>query len=111
MRIVKNIVMLPIEAVILMIIFRTMLPALSRVGFSAPGKVNLNYTKKHIVLLAVLFVIGVVSVTGYIIYDYNNKSFSASYTAKERLIKNTQMNEWVTEENPRAEGGGNGHHY
>lgn len=99
-RIVKNIVMLPIEAVILMIIFRTMLPALSRVGFSAPGKVNLNYTKKHIVLLAVLFVIGVVSVTGYIIYDYNNKSFSASYTAKERLIKNTQMNEWVTEENP-----------
>ena len=99
-RIVKNIVMLPIEAVILMIVFRALIPALSRVGFTAAGKVDLDYTKKHIILLAVLFVIGAGSVTGYIIYDYNNKSFSAGYTAKERLAKNLEMNEWVTEERP-----------
>ena len=99
-RIVKNIVMLPIEALILMIVFRTMIPALSRVGYNPPGKVQLNYTKRHIVLLAVLFVIGAASVTGYAIYDYNNKSFSASYTAGERLEKNKAMNAWVTEERP-----------
>ena len=102
-RIVKNIVMLPIEAVILMIVFRALIPALSRVGFTAAGKVDLDYTKKHIILLIVLFVIGAASVTGYLIYDYNNKSFSAGYTAKERLAKNLEMNAWVTEERPELE--------
>ena len=99
-RIVKNIVMLPIESVILIVVFRAMIPALSRVGFHVPGKFDLNYTKKHIILLVTLFVIGAAGVAGYLIYDYNNKSFSASYTAGERLQKNAQMNSWVTEERP-----------
>lgn len=103
-RIVKNIVMLPVEAVILMIVFRAMIPALSRVGYRAPGKVALDYTKKHIILLAVLFVTGAAAVTGYVIYDYNNKSFSASYTAEERLRRNTEMNEWIAEEAPYWKG-------
>ena len=96
-RIVKNIVMLPIEAILLMIVFRAIIPALSRIGFTPPGKVELNYTKKHIALLIVLFVVGVASLTGYLIYDYNNKSFSASYSAQERLQKNVEMNAWVAE--------------
>ena len=96
-RIVKNIVMLPIESLILMIVFRTLIPALMRVGYRLPGKMELDYTRKHIALLIALFVIGAASVTGYIIYDYNNKSFSASYTAAERLQKNLEMNAWVAE--------------
>lgn len=99
-RIVKNIVMLPIESLILMVVFRALIPALSRVGYNPAGKVELDYTKKHIALLITLFVIGAASVTGYIIYDYNTKSFSASYTAGERMAKNAQMNEWVTEARP-----------
>ena len=91
---------LVIEALILMIVFRAAIPALSRVGYNPPGKVQLNYTKRHIVLLAVLFAVGAASVTGYAIYDYNTKSFSASYTAGERLEKNKAMNAWVTEKRP-----------
>ena len=100
MRIVKNIVMLPVEAIILMVVFRAVIPALTSAGYRLPGKMELNYTKRHIILLAVLFVIGAASVTGYLIYDYNNKSFSADYTAAERLQKNTEMNAWVTKERP-----------
>ena len=99
-RIVKNIVMLPIEALILMVVFRTLIPALSRVGYNPPGKVQLDYTKRHIILLAVLFAVGAASVAGYVIYDYNTKSFSASYTAGERLEKNKAMNGWVAAERP-----------
>ena len=51
-------------------------------------------------MLAALLVIGAASVTGYLIYDYNSKSFSAAYTTQERLAKNMEMNEWVTEERP-----------
>ena len=54
-RIIKNIVMLPLESVILMIVFRAVMPALTNVGYRLPGKMELNYTKKHIILLIVLF--------------------------------------------------------
>lgn len=99
-RIVKNIVMLPVESIILMVVFRAVIPALTSAGYRLPGKMELSYTKRHIILLAVLFVIGAASVAGYLVYDYNNKSFSADYTAAERLHKNTEMNAWVTEERP-----------
>ena len=99
-RIVKNIVMLPVESIILMVVFRAVIPALTGTGYRLPGKMELNYTKRHIILLAILFVIGAASVTGYLIYDYNNKSFSADYSAAERLQKNTEMNAWITDERP-----------
>ena len=104
-RIVKNIVMLPLESVILMIFFRAIIPALTNAGYRLPGKMELDYTKKHIILLAVLFVIGASSIAGYLIYDYNNKSFSADYSAQERLTKNTEMNAWVTDERSELKAG------
>ena len=97
-RIVKNIVMLPLEAVILIFVFKAMIPAVSRSGFTPPGKVSLDYTKKHVAVIIALAVIGLASVGGYVVYDYNTKSFSADYSAAERLEKNTRMNEWVAEE-------------
>ena len=99
-RIVKNIVMLPIEAVILMLVFRAVLPALTRAGFTAAGRTELNYTKRHIILLACLFVAGAASVTGYAIYSYNTTSLSASYKAEERLARNRAIEEYVLENHP-----------
>ena len=99
-RIVKNIVMLPIEAVILMVIFRAVLPALSRVGFTVAGRTELNYTKRHIILLVCLFAVGAAAVTGYGIYSYNTTSLSASYKAEERLARNRAIEEYVLENHP-----------
>ncbi len=99
LRIVKNIVMLPFESLILIIVFRSVIPALKKAGYHVPGAVKLDFTRRHIVLLVALFVIGAASVAGYWIYDYNTKSFSASWSASERLERNTAMNQWVTEEN------------
>ena len=99
-RIVKNIVMLPIEAVILMVVFRAVLPALSRVGFTVAGRTELNYTKRHIILLACLFAVGVAAVTGYGIYSYNTTSLSASYSTEERLARNRAIEAYVLEKHP-----------
>ena len=101
-RIVKNIVMLPIEALILMVVFRTVIPALSRIGFVPPGRVQLNYTKRHIILLAVLFVTGAVSVAGYSVYSYNNTSLSASYKADERLARNRAIESYALKDHPEV---------
>lgn len=98
LRIVKNIVMLPFESILLIMLFRALMPPLSRLGWFASTGDRLKLTKKHIALLVALFVIGAAAVAGYIIYDYNTKSFSASYTPAERLARNTKMNDWVTEE-------------
>ena len=65
-----------------MIVFRTLIPAVARVGFNPPGKVELDYTKKHIMLLVTLLVIGAAAVTGYGIYSYNTTSLSGSYKYK-----------------------------
>lgn len=95
-RIVKNIVMLPFESLILIIVFRGIMPPLSRLGMFPSSGDRLKMTKRHIALLIALFLVGTAAVTGYVIYDYNNKSFSASYTAAERLSRNREMNAWIT---------------
>lgn len=98
LRIVKNVVMLPFESIILIVVFRALMPPLSRLGWFASTDDRLKLTKKHIALLVVLFLVGAAAVAGYLVYDYNTKSFSASYTPAERLALNTKMNEWVTDE-------------
>ncbi len=96
-RIVKNIAMLPIESVILIFFFRAAASPLVRLKYIRPGMIRIAFNRKHIALIAALLVIGVGSIAGYVIYDYNTKSFSASYTAAERLSRNREMNAWVAE--------------
>ncbi len=103
-RIVKNIVMLPLESVVLIVVFRGVMPAISK--FCSISGSNLELNRKHIALIAALVVIGIGSAAGYVVYDYNTKSFSASYSPAERLSRNMGMKVRVLEENPelRADG-------
>ena len=97
-RIAKNMVLFPVETVILAVIFRGLIPPFRKMGYLYTGVERLSLNKKHIALLVALFVIGASATAGYIIYDYNNKSFSASYSAAERLAKNKDMNAWAAQE-------------
>ena len=99
-RIVKNIVMLPLESIILVVVFKSLIPALSKLGYYPFAAEALVLKKRHIALIAALFLIGAGAVAGYVIYDYNTKSFSASYTNEERLTRNLGMKARVLEENP-----------
>lgn len=97
LRIVKNLVMLPIEAVVLTLFLKAVVPAVKPLGYVASTVDRLKMSKRHYALLAALFMAGVCATGGYMIYDYNNKSFSASYTREERLEKNTEMNAWAAQ--------------
>lgn len=94
-RIVKNMMLFPVEAVILAIVFRGLIPPFRKMGYLQASTEHLTFSKKHIVLLSSLFLLGASVTAGYAVYDYNTKSFSASYTAQERLQKNKDMNAWV----------------
>lgn len=93
-RILKNVFSFPIEAVAMTFFLRLMIPITNRAGLTyggADSKANLAFGKKQIALLAVLFVVGVSCVTGYLFYYYNTTSLSASYSTEERYAHNTDM--------------------
>lgn len=93
-RILKNTFMFPIEAVAMTFFLRLMIPITNRMGLTyggADSRENLNFGKKQLALLAVLFVVGILFVGAYLTYYYNTTSLSASYTSSERLEKNQQM--------------------
>ena len=99
-RIVKNIALFPIETVILVVIFRALIPPFQRLGYIHSGTKSLEFTKKNIILLICLFVIGVGAVAGYSIYSYNTTSLSASYSSEERLARNRAIEIYVMEKHP-----------
>ena len=103
-RIAKNLVMFPLEALVLAILFRGLIPPFQRLGYLFGDTKKLRFTRRHIAVLAALFLAGSLATAGYAVYDYNTKSFSASYSAQERLEKNKAMNAWVAEENPQLDG-------
>ena len=100
-RVLKNTFMFPIEAVAMTFFLRLMIPITNRAGLTyggADSKENLSFGKKQLILLAVLFVVGIASVTGYLFYYYNTTSLSASYSTEERYEHNTDMIGYVQED-------------
>lgn len=102
-RIVKNLCMFPLESVLLILFMRAVLPQSRRLKLVYSDVEKLRFTKRNIVLLVILFVIGTASVAGYMLYDYNTSSLSAGYTTEERLEKNLSMNEVVRQNNAQLE--------
>lgn len=67
LRIVKNLVMFPLESVLLTLVLNAFLPVLRRFGYVAGGE-KLKFTKKNIVLIAALTVLSVALVLFYVFY-------------------------------------------
>ena len=104
LRIVKNLALFPLESLVLMIIFRPMVPALRKMGFAVDASQSFEMTRKRIALIVVLTVISVASAGGGIWYIYNTTSLSASYTAEERLARNLALGEVEKENHPELAG-------
>lgn len=104
--ILKNLFMFPVESVVLTLFLSAMLPVTSRAGLTYGThdvREALRFTKKQILALVLLFVIGTVFVGGYLTYYYNSTSLSASYSDSERYEKNTAMVDVVKENVPAYE--------
>ena len=99
-RVVKNIALFPIETVILVVVFRALVPPFARLGYVRSDMKNLEFTKKHIILLICLFLIGLATVAGYLIYSYNTTSLSASYQPEQRITRNRAVEPYVLENHP-----------
>jgi hypothetical protein len=69
-------------------------------GYLVSGTDHLDFTRKHVILLIVLFLAGAAGSFGYGVYSYNTTSLSKDYTAEQRLARNRAIEEYVIEKHP-----------
>ena len=67
LRIVKNLVMFPIESVLLVLFFRVVIPPTQKLGYIATDADGLRFTKKNILFLVIMAAAGVAAVALYVV--------------------------------------------
>ena len=92
-RILKNVFMFPIEAVVMTLFLSVLAPITYRMKLSYVKTDGLKFSRKQLVLLAVLFCIGVGCVGGYLIYNYNTSN-QASWLSGSEIM---DYNEAITQ--------------
>ena len=91
-RIAKNLVLFPLESVLLIFFLRAAVPPLKRLGFLRSEVTDMKITRRYAALLIALTAVSAAAAGGYSIYSYNTTSLSASYTQEERLRRNEELN-------------------
>ena len=94
-RIFKNLAMFPIESVVLTIFLRFLLPVTRRAKLTYCSDAEMKFSKRDLIVMILLMVIGIGSALGYLGYRYNTSSRSADYSTEERVETNHQMAELV----------------
>ena len=94
-RIFKNLCFFPIEAVVMTLFLRYLLPVTQRAKLTYCGDSNMKFGKAAIITLVALMVIGSASTVGYLSYRYNGTSRSADFTAKQRVEENKAATQLV----------------
>ena len=100
LRIVKNLALFPLEAVVLAVFLRVTVPPMKGLGYVNSDVTALRFTKKSVCLLVALTLLSAASVGGYYVYHYNSTSLSASYTADERTERNAALGSVVYDRHP-----------
>lgn len=96
-RIFKNLAMFPIESVVLTLFLKLLLPITRRMKLTYCSDADMTFGKKQIITLVCLFLVGVLSATGYLYHRYSTSSRSADYQTEERVAVNHEMAELVLE--------------
>ncbi len=66
-RMIKNLVLFPIESLLLVLFLRALIPPLKSLGYKVSDISNLHFTKKNIFTLVILTIIGVAAVVAYVL--------------------------------------------
>ena len=97
-RIFKNIAMFPVESVVLTLFLKFLVPVTRKAKLTYGEEADMSFTKKQIVTLVILTLVGAITATGYLAYRYNTSSRSADYSVEERVEANKSMAQLVLDE-------------
>ena len=96
-RIFKNLALFPIEAVVLTLFLKVLMPVARRFRLIYCPESDMRFTGKQIAVLVLLMVVGIGSAVGYLTFRYTSTSRSADYSDKQRVEANQTMTELVLE--------------
>ncbi len=96
-RIFKNLFFFPIESVVLTLFLKVLLPVTQRAKLTYCKDADMKFTKKQVITLVCLVLIGAVSAVAYLNNRYATTSRSADYSTEERVEANHTMAELVLE--------------
>ena len=97
-RIFKNLFFFPIETVVITLFLKVLVPVTSRMKLTYGGSTGLDFTKKQIVALVLLMVIGAGSAAGYLHYYYNNNSITKDFSETEVVEYNRLVHDIIVEQ-------------
>ena len=96
-RIFKNLFFFPIETVVLTLFLKVLLPVTKRAKLTYCPDAEMKFTKKVVIVMVCLMLVGVGSSVGYLTYRYTDTSRSADYTDAQRVAANKEMAQLVLE--------------
>ncbi len=94
-RVFKNLAFFPIESIVLTLFLKVLVPVTNKVRLTFCHDADLKLTKKQVIALVCMMVLGVATSVGYLSYRYNGTSRSADYSADERVANNKAMAQLV----------------
>ena len=103
-RLFKNLFFFPIEAVVITLFLKVLVPVTARVKLTYDSKANLGFSKKQIAILAILVAVGIGSAAGYLTYYYNNNSVTKDYSAEQVIERNKAMHEIIVAQDDTIDG-------
>ena len=99
-RIIKNLVLFPFEALVLVFFLRYAMPPLERMRLLKSRSAGLMLNRKEVIRIVALALASAAVFAGGSIYLHNSVSLSASYTPAQRLEANRSCLSHVLEEDP-----------
>ena len=97
-RLFKNLFFFPIETVVITLFLKVLIPVTSRMKLTYGGSTGMDFTKKQIVALVLLVVVGAGSATGYLHYYYNNNSITKDFSDEEVVEYNHLVHDIIVEQ-------------
>ncbi len=96
-RVFKNLAFFPIESVVLTLFLKALLPVTQRMRITHTPDSDLRFTKKVIVWLVCLTIVGAGIGTAYLGYHYANKSRTLDYETEDRVEANKSMADLIVD--------------
>jgi len=95
-RLFKNLFFFPIESVVLTLFLKVLVPVTAQAKLTYVHNANLQFSKKHIIALVLLVVVGIGSAAGYLTYYYDNNSITKDYSDTEVVEMNHTVHDIIS---------------